>query len=58
MRKALDRLALEIEHKPNFKDLENQATHTKGCIEDISKDLMLKASIKDLCQLLDQKVNV
>jgi len=33
-------------------------THTKLCIEDITKELMLKASIKDLCQLLDQKVNV
>ena len=32
--------------------------HNKLCIEDITKELMLKASIKDLCQLLDQKVNV
>ena len=32
--------------------------HTKGCIEDLTKELMLKASIKELCQLLDQKVNV
>ena len=44
--------------KTGFKDLENHAAHTKGCIEDLNKDLMLKASIKDLCSLLDQKVNV
>jgi hypothetical protein len=38
--------------------MDKQMTHTKLCIEDITKELMLKASIKDLCQLLDQKVNV
>jgi len=27
-------------------------------IDDCSKDLLLKASLKDLCQLLDQKVSL
>lgn len=57
-RKIIERLSAELEMKTGFKDLENHAAHTKGCIEDLSKDLMLKASIKDLCSLLDQKVNV
>lgn len=54
----LDRLAQECELRASFKDLENHTMHTKGCIEDLTKELMLKASIKELCQLLDQKVNV
>jgi len=58
VRKAIDRLAMELESKPSFKELEAHATHQKAFAEDISKDLMLKASVKDLCQLLDQKVNV
>lgn len=57
-RKILDRLAVEMEGKLTYNDLDKQMAHTKLCIEDITKELMLKASIKDLCQLLDQKVNV
>ena len=57
-RKIIERLSQELEGKPGFRDLENHAAHTKGCIEDLTKELMLKASIKDLCALLDQKVNV
>ena len=47
-----------MEAKLSHNDLDKQMAHTKLCIEDITKELMLKASIKDLCQLLDQKVNV
>ena len=54
----VERLAFEVENRPNFKDLESHGQHTKGLIDDITKELMLKASIKDLCSLLDQKVNV
>jgi hypothetical protein len=57
-RKMVERLAFEVENRPNFKDLESHGLHTKGLIDDITKELMLKASIKDLCSLLDQKVNV
>lgn len=57
-RKMVERLSFELENKPGFKDLESHVTHTKGLLEDLTKELMLKASIKDLCSLLDQKVNV
>lgn len=53
VRNAIDRLVVEIEKKPSFKDLETQAGYQKAFAEDISKDLMLKASVKDVCQLLD-----
>ena len=58
IRHAIDRIVLEVEKKPSFKDFETQASYQKQFSEDISKDLMLKASVKDVCQLLDQKVNV
>jgi len=57
-RKMVERLGFEIENRPGFKDLEGHVGHTKGLIEDLTKELMLKASVKDLCSLLDQKVNV
>ena len=57
-RKMVERLGFEIENRPGFTDLEGHVAHTKGLIEDLTKELMLKASIKDLCSLLDQKVNV
>jgi hypothetical protein len=49
----VERLAFELENRPNFKDMESHGMHTKGLIDDIAKELMLKASIKDLCSLLD-----
>jgi len=58
IRKLIDRLAFDVESKPGFKDLDGQAGHQKDMIEEIHKELMLKASVKDIAQLLDQKVNV
>lgn len=57
-RKIIERVSRELEAKTGFRDLESHAAHTKGCIDDLSKELVLKVSIKDLCGLLDQKVNV
>ena len=53
MRKVIDRLSLELDSKTSFKDMDGQLSHTRACIEDLSKEMMLKASVKDLCQLLD-----
>lgn len=53
IRKIIDRLALEIDSKTSFKDVDAQIAHSRGCIEDLSKEMMLKASVKDVCQLLD-----
>ena len=52
-RKMVERLGFEIDNRPGFKDLEGHVAHTKGLVEDLTKELMLKASIKDLCSLLD-----
>ena len=47
-----------METRCSFKDLEGQSGYFKGCLDELGKDLLLKASIKDLCTLLDQKANV
>ena len=47
-RKMVERLGFEIENRPGFTDLEGHVAHTKGLLEDLTKELMLKASIKDL----------
>lgn len=49
IRHAIDRIVLEVEKKPSFQDFETQATFQKQFAEDISKDLILKASLKDVC---------
>ena len=54
----LDKVFKELESKSSFKDLEGHVIFTKNGLEDLHKELLLKASIKDLCTLLDQKANV
>lgn len=49
----VERLGFEIENKPGFNDLDGHVAQTKGQVEDLTKEIMLKASIKDLCSLLD-----
>lgn len=58
IRKLIDRLAFEVEGKPSFKDIDQMASNHRSLIEEIHKELVLKASIKDTSALLDQKVNV
>ena len=49
IRHAIDRIVLEVEKKPSYKDFETQANFQKQFAEDVSKDLILKASLKDVC---------
>jgi hypothetical protein len=58
IRRMLDKVFKDLEYKANFKDLEGHVMYTKNALEDLHKELLLKASIKDLCTLLDQKANV
>lgn len=48
----------EIEFKCSFKDLEHHVNFTKSIFEELNKDILLKANIKDLIHLLDTKANV
>jgi hypothetical protein len=47
-----------LEIKAGQRDVEGHALFTKNAIEELSRELVLKSSIKDLCMLLDQKANV
>ena len=58
VRKLIDRLAYEVEQKPRFADLDQHARSFKQLVEDLQRDVLLKASVKDVTSLLDQKVNV
>jgi hypothetical protein len=44
--------------KTDFLDFQKHVKYTRGAIEDISRDMMMKSDIKDLCTLLDVKANV
>ncbi|CDW81229.1 UNKNOWN [Stylonychia lemnae] len=58
MKKLLDRIIKDIEGKSSFKDLEAHVNFCKNVFEDLTKELLLKANIKDLIPLLDTKANV
>ena len=42
-----------MEAKPSFKELDKLANSQRTLLEEIHKDLVLKASIKDTAALLD-----
>lgn len=41
-----------------MRDFEAHIGMTKHAVEDLTKELLLRATIKDVCQLLDLKANV
>lgn len=49
----IERVLKEVEFKASFKDLENHINYSKNVFEDIHKELLLRAGIKDVCTLLD-----
>lgn len=53
MKRIIDKILKEVEFKSSFKDLESHITYTKNCFEELHKELMLRAPIKDVCTLLD-----
>jgi len=44
-----------VSKKAEQEDLEVHISSTKSALQDVGKDMMLKASIKDVCNLLDSK---
>lgn len=58
IRRMLDKVIKELEQRASYKEFESHIIFTKNGLEDLHKELLLKASIKDLCTLLDQKANV
>jgi mannose/fructose/N-acetylgalactosamine-specific phosphotransferase system component IIB len=54
----IDKIVKEVEFKSSYKDHENHINFSKNAFEELHKELLMKASIKDVCTLLDQKANV
>lgn len=58
LKSKLQILSSEIASKASKSDLSGFISLTQNKFEDFSKDLLLKASIKDICILLDMKANI
>ena len=53
-----EKLSREVEEKVDLHDLDTHINYTKGAVEDINKELLMKSSVKDVCALLDMKANI
>lgn len=54
----VDKLIREFDYKTSTKDLDNHVINCKSTFEEIKKEILLKANIKDLIPLLDSKANI
>jgi hypothetical protein len=52
-KRMIERIIKELEIKAGQREVEGHALFTKNAIEELSRELVLKSSIKDLCMLLD-----
>jgi hypothetical protein len=43
----------EVEKRAKFEDLELSNERVRQRVEEVGKEMVLKASVKDMCQLLD-----
>lgn len=57
LRQTVDFLKGETLRKAERTELDLHVAHTRNALEEASKDIVLKASIKDVCALLDQKAS-
>lgn len=55
---AVEKLSKEVLGKANAIDLENTGEYFRANMDGLGKELMLRASGKDVCQLLDTKANI
>lgn len=53
--KTIDKILKEIDEKVGVRDFTQRFSETIGGIEELQRDIMLKANIKDVCTLLDTK---
>ena len=47
-----------MESKASAKEFDHHVSFSRAAIEDLHKEVLLRATIKDVCTLLDQKANV
>lgn len=58
LKRMVDKLIREFDYKTSTKDLDNHVINCKSTFEEIKKEILLKANIKDLIPLLDSKANI
>lgn len=58
IRRLHDNLRKDLDLKVNARDLEQHSIAVKNTLEELSKEIMLRANIKDVLSLLDLKANV
>ena len=58
LRLKVEKEERDIGNKVEYHELENHIGHTKGAIEDMNKELLLKSNIKDVITLMDMKANI
>jgi hypothetical protein len=49
----LEKLVREVEGKASLKEFDHHVAFSRAAVEDLQKDLLLRATIKDVCVLLD-----
>lgn len=54
----LEKLIREVDGKSSAKEFDQHVSFTRAAVEDLQKEMILRATIKDVCVLLDQKANV
>jgi hypothetical protein len=55
LKRKIEQIAHLLDEKINFRDFEVQVSHQKRILDDVQKEVLLKANIKDVCTLLDSK---
>lgn len=58
LKKIVHKLCIDQDERITQKEFAQHIKFTKGVLDVIQKDVLLKASIKDVCQLIDSKSNI
>jgi len=58
LKRKIDVVMKSNNEKATFREIEVQSLHQKKQLEDLQRDMVLKANIKDVCTLLDTKSNI
>jgi DNA-binding IscR family transcriptional regulator len=58
LKRKIEYVLTTNEEKCNQRDFEHQVGSVKRNLEDVQKEILLKANIKDVCTLLDTKANI
>jgi len=57
LKQTLAGLRVDIIKKANQSEMDQHVAHTRSALEDVARDIVLKANIKDVCTLLDMKAS-